>query len=443
MKPLIVFLLLPLLLFPQQGIHVDPQSGGVRHRIQLGDNVTGTVAVDVAPGSPVVMGDMLSFTPVGLPTSGMVALYTYAPDDSLNPGDTWKSVSRNMLVQSEDITDSAYTATNVTQDSATTATFTAQNGVLYQDLTTLDSQNYTLSFKARAITGNTALKFYHNGSETGNTSNLTITATLTRYNVTVLGASGGGTVGFGIQDTNVSGHGQIEITEIQVEPGSSAGTYEATTTRQYLYDWAGGDDPATRGSGATVDTNDPSDYITATDKLIALGDFDGTDDYFSIPYDASLKPTNHTFAFLVRPENVSSHTQQLFSSSGCCPISIINTARMFIDIHDAGGWEGSWQTSAGVVVADTWQLWFLTYDGTTARGYLNGVESGSGASISRDEAITDTSDLRISSNTSDFDGQIALFGLWNRAWTASERQSACEDIRDNFATPRGITITCP
>lgn len=196
-----------------------------------------------------------------LPQRGLEALYTMGPDGELNPTARWYDRAMNLAGYSADLTNALWTKTNTTADSATLLTFDAQNGLLSQSVTTLDATNYTLSFKARRITGNTALKFYHNDSETGNTSALTLTATLTRYSVTILGKNGGGAVLFGVQDVNAAGHGQIEITEIQVTPGSSAGTYRATEARQRVWDWSPGANHAQVGSAGGSDTNDPGDAV--------------------------------------------------------------------------------------------------------------------------------------------------------------------------------------
>ena len=139
----------------------------------------------------------------------------------VNPDNTMvrkRGSSTNLVTYSADLTDGSWVETGSgTVNSATLFTFAAQNDVLDVDITTTANKTYIFSFKARAVTGNTSLKFYHNASATGNTSALTLTATLARYSVAVLGKAGGGTVELGIQDVNVGGFGQIEFTEIQVE----------------------------------------------------------------------------------------------------------------------------------------------------------------------------------------------------------------------------------
>ena len=212
----------------------------------------------------------------GLPQEGLVALYRLGGVDAgLNPSAVWTDRKRNLADWSEDLTNAIYTHDAAT-NSATLLTFSAQNQSIYQPVTTLDAASYTLSFKARAVTGNTALHFLHTNSATGNSTALTVTATLTRYSVSVLGKSGGGAVNFGIQDQNASGFGQIEITEFQVSPGATLLDYEKTEANQRIWDYSGNGNHATRGSTSGADTNDPS-FAVEGGLIVGMG-FDGNDD---------------------------------------------------------------------------------------------------------------------------------------------------------------------
>jgi len=202
-----------------------------------------------------------------LPGEGLVAAYFMGPDGPLNPSADYWQPDNNLLLWSEDVSNAGWTKTDATADSATLLTFDAQNGLASQSITTITGVQYTLSFKVRRITGNTALHFYHNGLTPASTA-FTATATLTRYSVTVTGD--GGAVSFGIQDQNAAGHGQIELTEIQLNPGATAAEYQKTEAKQSLHDWSGQGNHGQRGSTTGSDTNDPS--ITPTCRnLLAAG----------------------------------------------------------------------------------------------------------------------------------------------------------------------------
>jgi hypothetical protein len=114
---------------------------------------------------------------------------------------------------------------------ATSLTFSAQFGSQAQSVTTIAGLNYTFSFWARRISGNTALHINHFDSATGANTAFTITDNWAQYSVTVLGRTGGGAVQFGVQDRNASGFGQILVWGAQLEQRSAVTAYTATTTQ--------------------------------------------------------------------------------------------------------------------------------------------------------------------------------------------------------------------
>lgn len=213
----------------------------------------------------------------------------------------------NLLAWSEDVSNAAWTKTNSTANSATTITFTAQNGLVSQSITTLADGSYTLSFKARAITGNTALAFLHTDSATGNSTALTVTATLTRYYVTVLAKTGGGAVVFGIQDQNAAGQGQIEITEWQVE-ASSLHSYRKTEARQVVSEYFGRALPLQLGSTSGADVNDP---VWDQRGLV----FDGVNDYAISDAEVSIKTVIVAFSPTSAITYQSAHTSLVITNT--------------------------------------------------------------------------------------------------------------------------------
>lgn len=99
---------------------------------------------------------------------------------------------------------------------------TAQFGKIRQLVATLDSTLYTFSFDAYVEPGGTltGYKIRHGNSETGNETVLILKEVNDTYIVTVLGASGGGTVNFGFQDDNNSDWAKVTITDFQVTQSS-------------------------------------------------------------------------------------------------------------------------------------------------------------------------------------------------------------------------------
>ena len=111
----------------------------------------------------------------------------------------------NLALENRDITNAVWLA-SVNVINYNTFQASAQFQVLRQSIATLDGESYTYSFKARIPDGCTANEYrmQHVGSASGSNTNITITTTISEYEVTVLGAAGGGNVDFGIQDNNLS-----------------------------------------------------------------------------------------------------------------------------------------------------------------------------------------------------------------------------------------------
>ena len=152
----------------------------------------------------------------------------------------------NLLLRSEDLTLSPWssnfsgagvTATNETYtapDGSTTVTkltFNQQYGVRQQDANTSDGTSYTFSGYVKRLSGPTEYYFLHWNSASGNSSGgLTVTDQWTRFEITVLGKSGGGNVAFGIQTIATSDFGELLVWGAQVEQSSTVGQYVKTTT---------------------------------------------------------------------------------------------------------------------------------------------------------------------------------------------------------------------
>ncbi len=211
-------------------------------------------------GGPVsVIDPRLAF---GLPRNGLKALYTFGPDPTLVPGARWFQVGWNLLLWSEDLTKSVWTG-GATVDDVTHLTFTAQYNNKYQYIPTLGGVTYTFYFRGRNVSGNTNLYWYTVNSASGNLHSLSVANEVADYAISVLGRSGGGSVGFGWQDRNASGWGQLEVLRSAVIPGSHtaaecAALYQKTEAQQTFHDWSGNGHTASRGSDDEAeDTNDP------------------------------------------------------------------------------------------------------------------------------------------------------------------------------------------
>lgn len=335
----------------------------------------------------------------------------------------------NLLAWSEDVSNAAWTKTNSTANSATTLTFTAQNGLVSQSITTLAGGSYTLSFKARAVTGNTALSFLHTDSATGNSTALTVTATLTRYYVTVLAKTGGGAVVCGIQDQNAAGQGQIEITEWQVE-ASSLHSYRKTEARQSVAEYFGRNLPLQLGSTSGADVNDP-----AWDQRGLV--FDGVNDY-AVVENAVLASTK-TWILVFAPNNLTQVNKYLVNRGNEMAI-IWEYVDNTVEMYSAG--VVPIRTGSQMPMPDTSNHSIIyTYDGSVHNGYTDGAMV---ISVSKTVAMPSSVNkvtLGGAEAVANIAASIQAYAVYPRALTPPEVLRAHRWLKTQLATgPGGITL---
>lgn len=109
--------------------------------------------------------------------------------------------------------------------------------------------------------------------------------------------------------------------------------------------------------------------------------FDGTNDYVSIPYNSNLSPAAFTVEGWIRPSSVATGKYHaVFSSRGT---STISGTIIYINPNNKWDfWTGNgsgWNTIENIadVSFNTWTHLAATYDGTTMKFYINGVLKGS------------------------------------------------------------------
>jgi len=103
-------------------------------------------------------------------------------------------------------------------------------GGIYQTVVnTVGGVSYTGSFYARRISGSNQIYMRHGFSASGNQTILPVTTEWQKFSVTILGASGGGNVYFGLIQFS-AGNDVYEITQPQFEEGTTASSFVANTT---------------------------------------------------------------------------------------------------------------------------------------------------------------------------------------------------------------------
>ena len=115
---------------------------------------------------------------------------------------------------------------------ATQVEFNGQFDSWRQDFTnSADSQNYTMSFYGKLLTGNANITMHHEASETGTftADQFTFTASLQLLSGSFLGKAAGGLLRWGWQDRNASGHGNILVSNPNLEAGDFPSSYIENT----------------------------------------------------------------------------------------------------------------------------------------------------------------------------------------------------------------------
>jgi hypothetical protein len=195
---------------------------------------------------------------------------------------------------------------------------------------------------------------------------------------------------------------------------------------QTVYDWSGNGNNGTLGSTSGVDANDPS-WITG--KLFFGLRFSG-DDFVRIPSSPSLETPNVTVAAFVRGNGSPGTNKYIFSKGalGCMQGSYglytgPNDGLMFY-IADENGFVRS--PDAGNIWDNKWHLVAGTYDGSTVRVYVDGVQAGTGtpSNLTIDYSLDSSDDGYIGTYFGDCDlnfrGDLDEVSVWNKALPISD-----------------------
>jgi hypothetical protein len=173
---------------------------------------------------------------------------------------------------------------------------TSAVGRVYQGITTTAGITYTLSFWAKSVSGTTSLAIWHFNSATGNSTALTVGTSWTRYQVTILGRTGGGFVECGIVNLT-SNAATVDLWGLQLETGSGASSYIPT-----------GASTGNRGQDLVSVTltnfsswwtsNNPASFLLdfsstqrpSTNRIIRIADSGGSAFGYSVYFNSSTMP---------------------------------------------------------------------------------------------------------------------------------------------------------
>lgn len=161
--------------------------------------------------------------------------------------------------------------------------------------------------------------------------------------------------------------------------------------------------------------------------------------YVTVPFNARMNITSFTISAWVNPgtvtmQRVMSRVASASTASEVYGLDVYqNNCRVMIGKVTTGGVLGQTNTYSvdtavgGSVPAGVWSHVAGTYDGTTMRAYVNGVQVGTFArSATSIPLLTGTSALAVGADYNGstaaefFDGQMEEVRLYNRALTANE-----------------------
>ncbi len=209
--------------------------------------------------------------------------------------------------------------------------------------------------------------------------------------------------------------------------------------------WAGVDDAYSYNFYRTNPDNSVSTSSTAvspfTDKGDYALDFDGSNDYISIPSSNSLNPERITMEAWVNPNSYSNNgniirkrytEQYILRFYG-------TTGRVRGYVYVNGGWRACTSSIGATAGLNQWSHIVSTYDGNEIKVYVNGIESPpcSYAGIIN----SGSGDLRIgaySASSERFKGMIDEVRIYGRALSSTEVKEHYDNIYKNETDLRGV-----
>ena len=216
------------------------------------------------------------------------------------------------------------------------------------------------------------------------------------------------------------GYGPRVVTDGLVLALDAADTNSYSGSGSTLYDLSGGGNDGTI-SGATFNSD-------------GYFDFDGTDDYIDCGNSSILNVGNNITV------NVWFYVNQT-SSFETIVAKVLNDYSLGWELDNSSGTfrvtlrPSATQVNliAGTLSVGNWYMGTMTFDNTTARLYLNGVQTGSttsGGPVTLNSTQSLTIGRRIQGSY--YDGNIAQVSIYNRALSASEIQQNFNALRGRF-----------
>ena len=161
-----------------------------------------------------------------------------------------------------------------------------------------------------------------------------------------------------------------------------------------------------------------NDAPVAADDRLGVN-FDGVDDYVSVPSSASLvMSTTLTMESWVNPDTSASGPQIILNKEGEYEMAIFADGSLNFAIAEGGVW--NWHNTGAIIARNAWTHVALTYDAGVVTTYVNGVsvDTQSLLTTTIDDVYPGLNELRIGGRSNNpagqyFDGRIADVRVWN------------------------------
>lgn len=222
------------------------------------------------------------------------------------------------------------------------------------------------------------------------------------------------------------GNGDGGVEPARLETGSNLALIAQS---QGLIGWWPFDDEAATptdfsGSGNNGTWNGAGVHTTTTSKVGGrAGNFNGSNDYVSVPDVPSLNLSTFSIMAWIRPSDVSGDTMVVAKGNGSVRNYAMQLGNGSPYLQSTFGGPSQWQSlSFGYTqTVNTWTHLVATFDGTTMNTYVNGALSRTGARGTPDTTSTIMAIGRLGGASSDyFPGVIDDVRIYSRALSAAE-----------------------
>ncbi|MFH0920724.1 MAG: LamG-like jellyroll fold domain-containing protein, partial [Fibrobacterota bacterium] len=162
--------------------------------------------------------------------------------------------------------------------------------------------------------------------------------------------------------------------------------------------------------------------VTTSGKSGNAYSFDGSNDYILVPDAAALEGmANFSMEAWIKPTVLGSYNT-IVNKRYCYLLTVDNTGKLQVYFGTGAGWGSLTVTSAGAVTTGSWYHIAMTYNGTTVKTYINGIQdANTGAKTGTIATNTDPVEIgyRALEASQPFSGTMDEVVIYHQALTDS------------------------